>query len=418
MSTSATSTFARQAGGARIAITGMGAVSAFGLGAQPLWNAMRDARSGITALVPPEGATGIRMQVAAALHGFNPAEHFQPQRLTLLDRTAQFALLAAAEAVAQSGLKIDAGTAMRAAVVVGTGIGGELTRDEQSRRIYRDNAERVHPMSIVRVMTSAAASQVSIALGCRGPVFTVSSACASSNHAIAQAALMLRHGLADVAIAGGTEACLSLPAIRAWDAMRVVADDTCRPFCAQRRGLVLGEGAGMFVLETFAHARARGAVVLAELAGLGMTADAGDIVAPSADGAAEAMRLAVCDAALNPVDIDYINAHGTGTPLNDPTETAAIRQAFGKHADRLSISSTKGVHGHALGAAGALELVAVINALCEQTVPPTANFLDPDPACDLDYVPNTARTMPVRAALSNSFAFGGLNAVLAVTRAD
>ena len=200
--------------------------------------------------------------------------------------------------------------------------------------------------------------------------------------------------------------------------MRVVADDTCRPFCAQRRGLVLGEGAGMFVLELMEHARARGAKILGELAGFGMSADAGDIVAPSAEGAATAMRQALDDAGLRPEDIDYINAHGTGTPLNDPTETRAIRQAFGAHAESLAVTSTKGVHGHALGAAGALELVAVIGALHEQMVPPTANFLDSDPACDLDYVPNIARAMSVRAALSNSFAFGGLNAVLAVTRGD
>ncbi len=402
----------------RIAITGMGAVSALGLGATALWQGMRDARSGIAALVPPEGETGIRMQVAAAFIDYDPAAHFSSGQLTLLDRVSQFAMLAADEAIAQSGLAFDARMASRTAVVVGTGIGGEMSRDEQSRRLYRDRAERVHPMSIIRVMPSAPASQVGMKFKLQGPTFSVSSACASSNHALAQAALMVRHGLADFAVAGGTEACFTLSAIRAWEAMRVVADDTCRPFCAQRRGLVLGEGAGMFVLELMEHARARGAEILGELAGFGMSADAGDIVAPSAEGAATAMRQALDDAGLRPEGIDYINAHGTGTPLNDPTETRAIRQAFGAHAESLAVTSTKGVHGHALGAAGALELVAVIGALREQMVPPTANFLDPDPACDLDYVPNIARAMSVRAALSNSFAFGGLNAVLAVTRGD
>ena len=402
----------------RIAITGMGAISALGIGAPALWQAMRDARSGIAPLVPPEGETGIRMQVAAACNGFDPTAHFSPAQLTLLDRVSQFALLAAGEAIAQSGLAFDPQMASRTAVVVGTGIGGETSRDEQSRRLYRDRAERVHPMSILRIMPSAPASQIGMQFKLQGPAFAVSSACASSNHAIAQAALMLRHGLADFAVAGGTEACFTLAAIRAWEAMRVVADDTCRPFCAQRRGLVLGEGAGMFVLESMEHARARGAEVLAELAGFGLGADAGDIVAPSAEGAARAMRQALRDAGLRPEDIDYINAHGTGTSLNDATETRAIRQAFGDHAQSLAVSSTKGVHGHALGAAGALELVAVIGALREQVVPPTANFLDPDPACDLDYVPNTARAMRLRAALSNSFAFGGLNAVLALTRGD
>lgn len=402
----------------RIAITGMGAVSALGLGATALWQGMRDARSGIAALVPPEGETGIRMQVAAACTDYDPAAHFSSGQLTLLDRVSQFALLAADEAIAQSGLTFDGRIASRTAVVVGTGIGGEMSRDEQSRRLYRERAERVHPMSIIRVMPSAPASQVGMKFKLQGPTFSVSSACASSNHALAQAALMVRHGLADFAVAGGTEACFTLSAIRAWEAMRVVADDTCRPFCAQRRGLVLGEGAGMFVLELMEHARARGAEILGELAGFGMSADAGDIVAPSAEGAATAMRQALDDAGLRPEGIDYINAHGTGTPLNDPTETRAIRQAFGAHAESLAVTSTKGVHGHALGAAGALELVAVIGALREQMVPPTANFLDPDPACDLDYVPNIARAMSVRAALSNSFAFGGLNAVLAVTRGD
>lgn len=401
----------------RVVITGMGAISALGIGAEALWQGMRDGRSAIAPLLPPEGETGLRMKVAAQVRGFDPAVYFQSSQLTLLDRVSQFALLAADEAVAQSGVVFDDANADRAAVVVGTGVGGEIARDEQSRRLYRDNAERVHPMSIIRIMPSAPASQVGMRFGLKGPGFAVSSACASTNHAIAQAALMLRHGLADVALAGGTEACFSLPGIRAWEAMRVVADDTCRPFCVQRRGLVLGEGAGMFVLEEMEHAHARGAVILAELAGFGMTSDAGDIVAPSAQGAAKAIGLALRDARLAPSDIDYINAHGTGTQLNDSTETQAIHLAFGDHAKALAVSSTKGVHGHALGAAGALELVAAIGALREQVAPPTANFLDPDPDCDLDYVPNAARALPVRAVLSNSFAFGGLNAVLALRRA-
>jgi nodulation protein E len=401
----------------RVVITGMGAVSALGLGAMPLWRGMVEARSGITPLVSPDPETELRMKVGATVPGFEPASHFDNSRLVLMDRVSQFAVVAAREAVKQAGIEFARdGSGARTAVVVGTGIGGELSRDEGSRRIYRDRAERVHPMSIVRIMPNAPASLVSMEFGLTGPTFAVVSACASSNHALAQAALMLRHGLADCAIAGGSESCFSLSAIRAWEAMRVVADDTCRPFCLQRRGLVLGEGAGMFVLETLDHARRRGATILAELAGFGMSADATDIVAPSPEGAANAIRLALADAGLDPTAIDYINAHGTGTPMNDPTESKAIRQVFGEHANRLAVSSTKGVHGHALGAAGALELVAAVGAILENIVPPTANFLDPDPACDLDYVPNVARPMPVNAALSNSFAFGGLNAVLALGR--
>jgi nodulation protein E len=243
----------------------------------------------------------------------------------------------------------------------------------------------------------------------------VASACASSNHAISQAVQLIRGGLADVVVTGGTEACLTYGSLRAWEAMRVAADDTCRPFSANRKGLVLGEGAAVFTLESRAHAAARGATVLARIAGFGMTADAGDIVAPDVDGAARAMLLAMADAGLAPGDVDYINAHGTGTPVNDAAETRAIRRSFGAGASRLAVSSTKSAHGHALGAAGALELVAVVGAMRHGIVPATLNLAVPDLECDLDYVAEGPRPMKVRAALSNSFAFGGLNAVLAVT---
>ncbi|UYC10494.1 beta-ketoacyl-[acyl-carrier-protein] synthase family protein [Xanthomonas sp. CFBP 8445] len=403
----------------RVVITGMGAVSALGLGAAALWSAMREGRSGIAALPSPDPLSTLKMRLAATLPGFAPdATQTGGIAPGQLDRMTQMALVAAQEAIIQAGLpRDDAALGARCAVVVGTGVGAELSRDEQSRRLYRDQAERLHPLTIVRSMANAPASQISIAFGLRGPAFAVSSACASANHAFAQAVLMIRHGLADVAIAGGSEACLSLPLIRAWEAMRVVSDDTCRPFCAQRSGLVLGEGAGMFVLESAEHAAARGARPLAELAGFGMSSDAGDIVAPSVDGAATAMRLALQDAGLAPEQIDYINAHGTGTQANDRCETQALRQVFGAHAETLAVSSTKAVHGHALGAAGALELVAALGALREQEVPPTANFLDADPQCDLDYVPNQARARHVQAVLSNSFAFGGLNAVIALRAA-
>lgn len=403
----------------RVVVTGMGAVSALGLGAPALWRAMCEGRSGIAALPSPDPHSRLKMRVAATLPGFAPeAAQLGGIAPGQLDRMTQMALVAAQEAVTQAGLGPDTARGARCAVVVGTGVGAELSRDEQSRRLYREQAERLHPLTIVRSMNNAAASQISIAFGLRGPAFAVSSACASANHALAQAALLVRHGLADVAIAGGSEACLSLALIRAWEAMRVVSDDTCRPFCAQRSGLVLGEGAGMFVLESAAHAAARGARPLAELAGFGMSADAGDIVAPSVDGMAAAMRLALEDAGLAPDRIDYVNAHGTGTQANDRCETRALRQVFGAHAQALAVSSTKAVHGHALGAAGALELVAAIGALREQVVPPTAHFLDADPDCDLDYVPNRARARPVRAVLSNSFAFGGLNAVIALRAVD
>lgn len=402
----------------RVVITGMGAISPFGAGAETLWQGLREGRSGIGPLRHPDAAR-LKVKIAAQVPAsFDPTAHIDERTLPLLDRTSEFALHAAREAINQSGLDFSAGQlGLRTAVVVGTGVGGETTQDAQSKRLYADNATRVHPLSIVRLMTNASASQISIAYGLRGPTFAVASACASANHAIIQAAQMIRFDLADIAIAGGTEACITYGAMRAWEAMRVLADETCRPFSANRRGLVLGEGAGIFVLELLEHAQARGATILAELAGSGMTADATDIVSPSADGAAAAMRQALDDAGLTPEDVDYINAHGTGTIANDSTETRAIRLAFGAHADRLAVSSTKSMHGHALGASGALELVAVIGALRDSVVPPTANLDQPDPACDLDYVPNVAREMPVRAALSNSFAFGGLNAVLALKHA-
>ncbi|HWU77704.1 MAG TPA: beta-ketoacyl-[acyl-carrier-protein] synthase family protein [Rhodanobacter sp.] len=402
----------------RVVITGMGAISPLGVGAETLWHGLREGRSGIGPLQHPD-ADRLKLKIAAQVPAsFDPAANIDERTLPLLDRTSEFALHAAREAIEQSGIDFSQPElGLRTAVVVGTGVGGETTQDEQSRRLYAENAQRTHPLTIVRLMTNASASQISIAYGLRGPTFAVASACASANHAIIQAAQMIRYDMADAAITGGTEACLTYGAMRAWEAMRVLADDTCRPFSANRRGLVLGEGAGIFVLESLEHAQARGAVILAELAGSGMSADATDIVMPNAIGASTAMSQALAEAGLAPEDVDYVNAHGTGTQANDATETRAIRMTFGAHADRLAVSSTKSMHGHALGASGALELVAVIGALRDSVVPPTANLDKADPACDLDYVPNVGRQMPVRAAISNSFAFGGLNAVLALKRA-
>ena len=320
------------------------------------------------------------------------------------------------EAIRQSGISFAGEAAARTAVVIGTGAGGENTRDEMYQRLYGEHQGRFHPLGIVRMMTNAPASQVSIVHGITGPAFVVASACASSNHAFAQAAMMIRSGMVDAAVVGGTEACITLGTLRAWEAMRVLAPDTCRPFSAGRRGLVLGEGAGMYVLETLESAQARGANILCELAGTGMSSDAGDIAAPSDIGAAAAMNMALRDAGMSPDEVDYINAHGTGTVANDSTETRAIHRVFGAHARELVVTSTKPMHGHALGAGGALELVAAIGAIRDGIVPPTLNYLGPDPACDLDYVPNVAREMNVHAAISNSFAFGGLNAVVAIRR--
>jgi nodulation protein E len=402
----------------RVVITGMGAVTPLGMTAGDSWAAMREGRCAIGPIttLPRES---LRFGIAAEVHGFDPLAHFEEKRLILLDRVAQFALVAAREAIAQSGIDFSAdGIGENTAVVIGTGIGGEQTHDAASRRLYAENNPRTHPLTIVRLMANAPACQISIEHKLSGPSFATVSACASSNHALAQAFHMVRSGVADAAVAGGTEACITLGVILAWEAMRVMADDTCRPFCKQRHGMVLGEGAGVFVLETLEHAQRRGATILAEFVGAGMSADASDIVFPSEAGAAKAIQRALADGGLAPQDIDYINAHGTGTSGNDPTESKAIRRVFGAHADALAVSSTKSMHGHALGAAGAIELVAAIGALRDGVMPPTMNFIDPDPECDLDYVPNAAREKPVRAVLSNSFAFGGLNAVIALRRAS
>ncbi len=399
----------------RIVITGAGCVSAVGLSATATWQALVAGTPGIRPLAGLDGH-GLRTPVAAQLPGWDPLQHFDEKRLALLDPVSQFALVAAREAVAQSGLSFDEALSERCAVIVGTGIGGAQTQEQMAARLFGDKNPRVNPMTIVRVMPNAPASQISLEFGLRGPAFAVASACASSNHALAQALLLLRSGEAEVALAGGAEACISVGTVKAWEAMRVLADDTCRPFSRGRRGLVLGEGAGLFVLETLEHAQARGAVILAELAGAGMSADAADIVMPDAGGAARAMRAALRSAGLNADEVDHINAHGTGTAANDATETQALKAVFGEHAWRLAVSSTKSMHGHALGAGGALELVAAIGALRDGVAPPTINYTEPDPACDLNVVPNTAQQRPLRAALSNSFAFGGLNAVVALKR--
>ena len=401
---------------ARCVITGIGVIAPGGNDFPAFWQSVMTGRSAIGPLrgVPSENLT---VKIAAEIADYDPAAHFESKRLAVLDPTTQFGLIAAREAVAASGLDIArADLAAPCATIIGTGAGGQQTQDEAYERVYGEGAKRVHPFTIPRLMLNAVASQITMEFGLHGPAFVTSSACASANHAIGQAAMMIRAGQASVAVTGGAEACIAFGVLKSWDALRVMADDTCRPFSLDRRGMVIGEGAAMFVLEAEEHALARSAPIWAEIAGFGMSADAHDILTPDEQGAARAMQGALDDAGLAPEDIDYINAHGTGTTANDATESRAIRRVFGEAADRLAVTSTKAVHGHAMGAAGALELAAVLGAMRDHVIPPTANFAESDPACDLDYVPNEARQKEVRAALSNSFAFGGLNAVLAVKR--
>lgn len=394
----------------RVAITGAGVVSAIGLDCPAFWNALAAGRGGIAPITAVDCSV-LRFANGAEVRGFDPFLYFDPKAAMQLDRSVQLAGAAAAEALAQSGLTPQPA---RTAVVTGCCVGGKCTEDETYRQLYEERKTRFDPLTIPRIMANGAASWISMRHGFTGPAYTVSTACASAAHAIGQAFWMVRSGMADAAVAGGNEAPFTLGMMRAWEAMRVVSPETCRPFTADRKGLILGEGAAMLVLEPLEAARARGARVLAELAGFGMTSDASHLTMPSAEGAAAAMRAALADGGLAPEEIGYINAHGTGTAANDVTETKAIRSVF---AAPPPVSSTKSMHGHTLGAAGALEAAAVLMAFQRDLLAPTVNFTVPDPACDLDVIPNEARPAQVEAALSNSFAFGGLNAVLAFRRA-
>lgn len=399
-----------------VAITGMGVVSPAGHDLDGFW---RRIVAGETAVGPIRNIPTDRLTCsrAAEIGDFDPASHFARRQLTMLDRFAQFAVVAARSAVADAGLDLEREDRTAIPVILGTGVGGQTTLEANYRAIYAEDAARVHPLTVPRLMVNAAASQVSMDLGLRGECYAVASACASGTHAIGQALRLIRSGEASTALTGGAEACLTMATLKGWEALRVMSDDLCRPFSRGRRGMVLGEGAAVLVLEDLDHARARGARIHALLIGFGANADAGDLTSPSAEGAAGAMRRALRDAALCAGDVDYVNAHGTGTAINDASETRAIRLAFGADADRLMVSSSKAVIGHALGAAGALEAVVTALALEHGVVPPTACWQEADPDCDLDVVPNEARDVSVRAALSNSFAFGGLNGVLALARA-
>ena len=393
----------------RVVVTGMGSISALGSNVQQFWSQLSSGRPAIRELTGfPSGS--LKTTVGAQVRGFNSADHFSSDLIPLLDRHSQLALMAAWEAVRDAGLNAE--LLRSSAAVVGTACGGKETDEQTYHRLYQAGKKGAHPLTIPRGMPSAAASQVSMQLGIEGPVFSISSACASANHAIAQAALLIRSGLVSVAVAGGTDAPFTYGLLKAWEALRVLAGDTCRPFCVDRKGLVLGEGSGIVVLESLRHASLRGARIYAELAGFGMSADAQHITDPSAEGAVRAIRAALDDAGCKATSVSYVNAHGTGTRANDLVETRALHQVFGDHACRLAVSSTKSMHGHALGAAGGLEFVATVLALINDLAPPTANFTRPGEGCDLDYVPNEARSMTIDVALTNSFAFGGLNAVL------
>ena len=396
----------------RVAVTGIGVISGVGSTRDSFWRALCAGESGIRPMeLVPAGA--VRFPNGSEARDYRPSEHFDEKQADFLDRFAQFAAVTAREAVLDAGVDWTDDLRARTAIVTGSSTGGQTSEDESFRNLYERKHTRFSPLSIPKAMANAGASRISFEFGITGPALTISTACSSANHAIGQAFWMVRSGVVEMALAGGSEAPFSPGMLKAWEAMRVVSPDTCRPFSLGRQGMILGEGAGMLALEPLERALARGARIYGEIAGFGMSSDAHHLTHPLPGGASRAMRAALSDAGAQPESVGYINAHGTGTPINDSVETAAIRAVFGAHASKMLVSSTKSMHGHALGAAGAIEAAATLLALSTGVIPPTANFTGPDPECDLDVVPNAARIAnDVEYALSNSFAFGGLNAVL------
>ena len=405
----------------RVVITGIGVFASAGKDAESFFKNLLEARSAVRRICQFDPSS-LSVQIAAEVPDYNPADYFPAKRLDLLDRFSQFGLLAAQEAMKSSGIEIGEEERPRFGVVSGTGMAGVSTLDSGYFNLYANQVTRLHPFTIPRMMHSAATSQICMEFGAQGPSFTTATACSSSGHAIGEAFHLIKYGIADIMLAGGSEAPITYGMMRAWESVRVLAagngdpSRACRPFSADREGFVLGEGAAMFLLEDLEHAKQRGAKIFAEISGYGLSSDAGHITQPSVDGPARAVRMALEEARVAAEEVDYINAHGTGTRLNDVTETQVLKRVFGEHARKLAISSTKSMHGHTMGATGAIELAATTMATQRDIIPPTANYTRPDPECDLDYVPNQAREKPVRVAISNSFAFGGLNAVLLVRK--
>ena len=399
----------------RVVVTGIGVISSAGRTREEFLASLRTGKSGISAIENID-MLDVRFRNGGEIKGYNALDYFVPKDADMMDRFAQLAVVAAREAVNQSGLEWTPNLKETAAIITGSCIGGQATEDQGFWDVYKMGKARVHPMTIPKTMANAGASGISLEFGITGPAFTIATACASSAHAIGLAFQMVRGGVCDFAITGGSEAPFSYGLLKAWEAMRVVSPSACRPFSKDRTGMILGEAGAMLTIETLEHALARGAQPLAEIVGFGMSSDAHHITQPSSEGPAKAIRLALKDAGLAPEAIHYVNAHGTGTSVNDATETKALHLAFGDHAKKLAISSTKSMHGHTLGAAGAIETIAAILGMTNGFVPPTINYNERDPECDLDYTPNVVRNLEFEYAISNSFAFGGLNAVLALRR--
>lgn len=410
----------RQADRRRVAVTGMGIATSSGNTPQELFRNLLAGKSGIHLLDVPF-AQALSVPIGACV-SFNPIDHFTRKEANSLDRVSQLALIAAAQAWADSGMNPGPKEKKRTGVSLGTGLGGAQTIEDTIVRLFVDKADRVSPLSITKIMSNASASHISIRYGLTGPCLTYSTACSSSSVAVGEAFRLIRDGYADAMLAGGSESMMTLSSCKCWESIGVLAKEdpgdlsaSCRPFAKDRSGLVLGEGAAVVVLEEMGRARKRGAPLYGELIGYGTNCDATHITSPSMEGQAQAMRLALEDAHLEAAGIGYINAHGTATVINDLIETRAIKEVFGSAAYCIPVSSTKSMHGHLMGAAGAVEFIVCLQAIGHQAIPPTAHLYHKDPQCDLDYVPCTGRTeVPLSTAMSNSFAFGGTNAVLIV----
>ncbi|MEM7775519.1 MAG: beta-ketoacyl-[acyl-carrier-protein] synthase family protein [Pseudomonadota bacterium] len=402
-------------GARRVVVTGMGAVTPIGQTVDSLWASAKESRCGVSELggFPLDD---LKILIAAQIKDFDHKarlKHFSRDKIILhADRYSWFAAAAADEAVKMSGLNVPFDDGYRAACIIGSGAGGLVTYEQSYRSLFIDNKRATHPLTLLRIIGSSASAHVGIEFGVKGPTFATCSACSTATHALISASDYIRHGMVDVAIAGASESVINYGTMKAWQALHVLSPEGCFPFAKRRNGTVLGEGAGILVLESYEHAKERGATILAELCGTGMTSDARDMVNPGVEGPREAMRLALDDAGVAPTDINYLNAHGTATTINDKNETNAVKELFGQHAYDLAISSTKSMHGHPLGAGGGIEAVLSIKAMQENWVPPTIGLDEVDPECDLDYVPNVGRDREVNYAMSNSFAFGGLNTVL------
>jgi nodulation protein E len=406
---------AKANGERRVVVTGMGVVTPIGLTVPDFWASMKVGKCGVTELggFPLED---LKILIGAQIKDFDPKvrlKHFQRDKLVMhADRYSWFAAAAADEAVKQSGLTVPMADPYRAACIVGSGAGGLVTFENAYRALFIEGKRATHPLTLLRIIGSSASAHVGIEFGVKGPTFATCSACSTATHAIGIARDFIKNNVVDVAIAGASESVITYGTMKAWQALHVLSPEGCFPFAKKRNGTVLGEGAGILVMESLEHAQARGANILAEIVGYGMSSDSKDMVNPGTEGPNEAMRGALKDAKLSPSDIQYLNAHGTATTINDANETKAIKEVFGNHAKNLAISSTKSMHGHPLGAGGSIEAVACIQAMNENWVPPTIGLDEPDPECDLDYIPNVGRKLDVTYAMSNSFAFGGLNAVL------